>query len=274
MSKKGKRIAPNEGAIKKGRLLNAMESPDRQDDWVAEETTSAAPLELDLRDTVPSPWGRPNDQGRTGSCVGQAVAKVLHWHLLNEGVVERPHKRYSPSVRFLWQAPKEFDQWIYYPTTMLQASGTYIKTSVDILRKHGCPTDRDLPMNSPGSMLPPKQFLKRCEKFQIKEYRAVTPYETGFHLEGMRTWISKHGPVVTRLDVDRDFMKANRKTKMLELGSEGHAYGGHAVVVVGYKPEGLLLLNSWGKKWGNNGLIWVSNDWAKFKLTESYGIIL
>jgi C1A family cysteine protease len=38
------------------------------------------------------------------------------------------------------------------------------------------------------------------------------------------------------------------------------ANSGHAMCVVGYSTEGLLLRNSWGANWGNNGYAW-----AKFE---------
>jgi hypothetical protein len=273
--KKGKRIPPKEGRLVGRRVLNAEPSQDQQSDWVAETTTSSLPSSVDLREAVHKIWSEPYNQGRTGSCVGQTVAKVRHWHALKEGEVERHNIHYAPSVRFLWMAPKEFDKWIFYPSTMLQLAGTYTKDSLDILRKHGCPTNKDLPFRSSGSMLPPTEFYKRCEAYKIKSYYAVSPWVEGkikFNEHGMKWWLANEGPIVTRFDVDDAFMRANRRTGILRPGSDKHNYGGHASALVGYDEESVLLMNSWGTAWGDRGLLRLSWDWAKENLTESYGL--
>lgn len=46
-------------------------------------------------------------------------------------------------------------------------------------------------------------------------------------------------------------------------GSEN--YGGHAIAVVGYDKDGLIIRNSWGKTFGNNGYCYMPySDFSKF----------
>ena len=128
--------------IKDDRVLNAFESKGRQHDFVMSEPTEPIdnlPSKYDCRRKVSSRWGKVFNQGQTGSCVGQAAAKQRHFHLLKDKKIPNSRERYIPSVKYLWQAPKEFDVWDVYPSTMLLQSGTYIKSSLDIQRKHGCP---------------------------------------------------------------------------------------------------------------------------------------
>ena len=47
----------------------------------------------------------------------------------------------------------------------------------------------------------------------------------------------------------------------------GAPIGGHAFVIVGYTPEGFIIRNSWGDKWGRwdgrpGHAIWTYADWA------------
>lgn len=275
--KTGKRIKPKKAVIKSGKVLNAFESRDQENDWTIPGQAFSEyqiPGKLDLRRKVSSRWSRPFDQGQTGSCVGQAVAKALWWHLLSKRKVPSARQRYVPSVRYLWMAPKEFDVWEAYPSTMLQQSGTYIKSSLDILRKHGCPPDKILPFDSPGSMLSDSEFNKTADRYKIKAYRATSPYGEGFGYEGFKWWLSNRGPIVARLNVDHQFMTARRNSPILETYKKAHPYGGHAVLIVGYdKNDNFLVMNSWGYQWGNDkGCQWVSRDYARAAFTESYGI--
>ncbi|MGW8123205.1 C1 family peptidase [Roseivirga echinicomitans] len=54
------------------------------------------------------------------------------------------------------------------------------------------------------------------------------------------------------------------------------AYGGHAVVIVGFDSEGFLLKNSWGTTWGDQGYFYISNDFHQLFVSEMavfYGVI-
>jgi C1A family cysteine protease len=54
---------------------------------------------------------------------------------------------------------------------------------------------------------------------------------------------------------------------------EKTAHGGHAVALVGYTPEHVIVRNSWGAtQWGDNGFGYASNAYAKEAFTEAYGI--
>jgi hypothetical protein len=40
--------------------------------------------------------------------------------------------------------------------------------------------------------------------------------------------------------------------------------GGHAFALVGYNKDGFFVQNSWGTKWGNDGLaLWTYEDWER-----------
>lgn len=45
------------------------------------------------------------------------------------------------------------------------------------------------------------------------------------------------------------------------------ARGGHAIALVGYDPDGFIILNSWGPKWGCQGFAWLGYDaWQAFAI--------
>lgn len=56
-------------------------------------------------------------------------------------------------------------------------------------------------------------------------------------------------------------------------GGPGHsAEGGHAVLVCGYDQDGFLVMNSWGRSYGRDGKVFVSN--RAFERQFMYGAVL
>ena len=61
--------------------------------------------------------------------------------------------------------------------------------------------------------------------------------------------------------------------KAVVSGEPGREYqGGHAVQVCGYDPWGVLVMNSWGKGYGRDGKVYVSN--RAFERQFMYGAVL
>lgn len=270
---------PDKVQIHRGRVLNAFASPKPENDYTiqigAPDGVAYAnlPDSFDVRPLVSSTWSKPYDQGQTGSCVGQATKGVLHWHLLKEGKLTRPHTRYSPSFRFIWEASKEMDDYTFYPSTMLLNDGTFIKTAVSVLLKHGCCPDSLYNLRHKGIKMNTAEFNSRCADFKIRSYHRVTPHGPGFGMQGYKWWLVNEGPIVTRSILDRKFLTA-RRGDVLEKYNDAENYGGHAYMIVAYKPGYFLIKNSWGTPWGDRGYLWVSEEYAKLAFTESYGIRL
>ncbi|MDF2685051.1 MAG: Papain family cysteine protease, partial [Clostridia bacterium] len=51
--------------------------------------------------------------------------------------------------------------------------------------------------------------------------------------------------------------------------SSSEILGNHAVTLFGWKPEGWLFANSWGKEWGNSGCAILPYD---YKFFEAWGV--
>lgn len=43
-------------------------------------------------------------------------------------------------------------------------------------------------------------------------------------------------------------------------GKLNNPVGGHAVLIVGYDEDGVLIQNSWGKRYGRNGIVYLTNN--------------
>jgi hypothetical protein len=213
------------------------------------------------------PWWKINDQESTGSCVGWATAdSVLRWHFVKARRI-RPETRLS--VRFIWMAAKETDEFTTQPTTFIEADGTSLKAALDIARKYGCVLDDVLPFGS--SWLYPEEV----ETFYLlaSQYKIASYVNLGRNLANWRRWIATKGPILTRLDCDNGWMNAKGTGGRLDRYDPMSREGGHAVALVGYDPDMFIVRNSWGtREWGDKGFAYASNVYAAAAFTEAYGV--
>ena len=211
------------------RILNCEPSRETEDDWRIDAasasgilTRTTLPDTFDLRES----WWKIGDQGRSGSCVGWATGdSVIRWHLVNS---DRLAKKRLISVRYIWMAAKETDEFTSRPTSFIETDGTSLKAALDVARKYGVVTDEVLGFN--GKM--------------------------------------------TRLNVDETWMNATATAGQLTTYKPETVQGGHAVALVGYRPNEFIVRNSWGKAWGDKGFAYAADGYALEAFTEAYGITI
>jgi C1A family cysteine protease len=261
-----KKAAPGTLTPTVARVLNCLPSRHPESDWGLEQATAAGvaakagpvPASVDLR----ASWWKINDQGSTGSCVGQATADALcRWHFVKAG---RLAPSESLSIRYVWMAAKETDDFDNMPATFLEADGTSLKAALDVVRKYGVVTAAELPFT--GGLYPgdPKTFFALAATRKITSYYRLAQSE-------WKTWLATTGPIMTRLDVDATWDNAAATHGNLDT-YRGPGRGGHAVAIVGYTPTRFIVRNSWGTTWGDAGFGYASAAYAKKAFTESYGI--
>ncbi|MEM7193948.1 MAG: C1 family peptidase [Pseudomonadota bacterium] len=204
--------------------------------------------------------GPPQDQGNTGSCVGWSVAYGLRrWlHFKEHG------RRKKFSVRFVWTASKEIDQWV--PNALFELSGTSIRDSFKVLRKYGICSDTIWPFDS---ILPKTQdeekLLNDALKNRIGNYHALeTNIERKAHL-------AKKGPFVCGVPVYANWDGIGADGLVPSPG--GDFNGGHAVLVVGYDDNTNMFKfqNSWSKEWGDSGYGYFTYDYMEQHSWNSWG---
>lgn len=263
---------------KNGRILNCILSRDTQRDWriehaikagqVAKEELSRIPAKKDLREK----WWKIGDQEDTGSCVGWATAdSVMRWYFVK---ARRLAKENRLSIRFIWMASKEMDEYEYYPSTFLEADGTSLKAALDIARHFGCVEESVLPFK-PEELYKgePETFLALASRHAIRNYFNLSNPET--KLSDWRKWIATKGPVLTRLNVDETWFDLLSPGKTdLDVYQPDKVYGGHAVALVGYTKDTFIVRNSWGEDWGDKGYGYASLEYAQAAFDEAYGITL
>ncbi len=270
----GDGVVPTIAARKAGgtaRILNCLPSPDQADDWDVASAQAAGVLAA--RATVPASvdlradWWKVGDQGSTGSCVGWATAdSVLRWHHVTGGRIAEKDKL---SVRFVWMAAKETDEFSSRPTTFIEPEGTSLKAALDVARKFGAVRDTDLPFARP------KLFAGDAKAFYLlaAQLKIAAYVNLGRDAAAWRRWLATQGPILTRLDCDDTWMGAKATKGVLETYDAASANGGHAVAMVGYTPDHVIVRNSWGTtSWGDKGFAYASYPYAAAAFTEAYGV--
>ena len=213
-----------------------------------------------------SAWWTIGDQGATGACVGWAMCdSVLRWHFVKANKMAPTD---ALSVRFVWMAAKETDEFISEPTTFVETVGTSLKAALDISRKFGVVPDSALPFKSGALYQGDVQtFYALAARLKIAAYLNL-----GSDQEEWKKWIDSQGPILTRLEVDQTWNRAAETDGRLDAYDQQTANGGHAVALVGYSKDGFIVRNSWGTGWGDKGFAYVSSAYAAAAFTEAYGV--
>ncbi len=112
-------------------------------------------------------------------------------------------------------------------------------------------------------------LLKNANNFRISDYAALFDGELDQidKINRIKRALAQNKPVVIGLRIKNNFYKLEDAAFWHpDLGDTTYA-GGHAMVVVGYDDNlaSFRIFNSWGPKWGKNGMIWVKyNEFAKY----------
>lgn len=253
------------------RILNCIPSRNVEKDWrfdhaVVSGLVAAPPVPVPYSVDLREVWWDIGDQGPTGSCVGWATADGLcRWHFVKAGKLPANQKL---SVRYVWMAAKETDEFTSYPTTFIESEGTSLKAALDITRKFGVARDSDLPFNPeisyPGDT---QNFYALASQLKIASY-----FNLGKNMANWKTWLATKGPILTMLGVDATWDNATATHGNLDIYRSNTVRGGHAVLMVGYTTDRFIIRNSWGTGWGDSGFGYASQAYAEAAFQEAYGV--
>jgi hypothetical protein len=269
------------GATPPDRILNVRPSPSREEDHTPAAAAAAGHLQsgepperLDLR----APWYAVGDQGRTGSCVGWALADSVMWRQLVRAGRLAEQDRLSP--RFMWMAAKEMRAKLtevkgepaWHPTTFLERGMTDVKSALDVARKFGAALEQELRWQGGLYAGDIERFYGAAAQRRISHYYRLDPEQDPAVWFGhWRRWLHQHGPVLIVVGVDRQF---ERGAPLLEAFDSGGASFKHAAALTGYGPGGFLVRCSWGEGWGDGGYAVATEAYLAQATVESYGVVV
>lgn len=218
-------------------MYGALKSPDDPDDCIYEHVahgftgyySAVIPDSFDLRPAAYT----ARDQELRGTCAAFAGATVREIQELHE---QGRTERMSP-------------EFIYFHRQNRPSSGMYGRNVFQILQKIGTVPESVYPYNTPDS-----QFNN--ELYDIAAQHRISTFARVTTSDGLKRALLEIGPCYLQLPL------YNSRPQFWRAEADEIHRGGHAVAVVGYTPEGFILVNSWGSDWNMDGcVIFPYCDW-------------
>lgn len=197
-----------------------------------------------------------DDQGKLGSCEANAIVnayELMTRHLVPEQFVELSRL------------------FLYYNSRLLvnavdKDSGAYLRDGMTAAHTYGLCSEKLWPY--------------RVDKFAVKpsvdayidaQSRKITNYRLLKTVDEIIDSLNNNIPVVIGMTIYDSFDDVSSDNPVIPMPSDDEltSGGGHAVAVIGYDldQELLLIKNSYGTKWGDNGY-----GWLPFKYYETQGV--
>lgn len=191
------------------------------------------------------PFSSPrHDQGRTGSCVAQAVIKALEI----KRIMKYGHdKHVDLSVLDLYYGARDKMS----PKETNYDGGTYISLACQVLKEYGVCRESAHPFKSENLYIPPPILATREARLnRIKAAYKIKSYGEDL-LTDVILNLEMGNPVVFGTTVGNNWMY--NTGQVIGITPENEVKGRHAVCIVGFMNDLFIIENSWGKNWGDNG---------------------
>lgn len=216
-------------------LFNALVSPEDKRDFPAKGVFATSPSwDIDFRPRLKS----VRDQGQIGSCVAFATASARE-------VQESFDTKLSDYI-----AP-----WLTYINRMNQDSdGMWPRDAYKIMQKIGCLPESMCPYMSKFEWDANKK--KMADLLKIEAYFNIKDRQDAIDAMNAKTAVTFSIPVYG--STGRIWRKEN-----------GPYSGRHHVMIAAASKTGILIRNSWGEKWDEDGYIEMS--WEDFENPEYTG---
>lgn len=221
--------------------------PDQRDVLygAVQPTPARLPPSVDLR----AGCSPVEDQGRLGSCTGNAIAGAVEF-------LERRDRVPFVNVSRLF---------IYYNERVIEHtiesdSGAMIRDGIKTVVKRGVCSERKWPYRIARFAVKPSADCYR-EALQHQ----VTSYQRILTVDEMRACLAQGFPFVFGFTVYESFQSQQvAQTGDVAMPQPGErVVGGHAVLAVGYDDavRRFIVRNSWGARWGLRGYFTIPFDY-------------
>lgn len=198
------------------------------------------------------------DQGQEGSCTGFGWSGFANYLYMNGHVSEKVEKL----------SPVPFSpQFLYYNErvqegTVTQDAGAQIRTGAKVFNKMGICRESTFPYHDTEvTKRPSPAAYKEALNFTIPAYQSLDNSSLAQLVHCLTTGI----PFVFGMLVYPEFESAQvAKTGILPMPNlKNKPLGGHCMWCIDYnlQAKGFWVVNSWGKKWGKNGLVFIPQSY-------------
>jgi C1A family cysteine protease len=235
------------------------------------------PKSVDLRE-----WCSPvEDQGMLGSCTAHAGAGIIEYY-------ERKSfgKHIDASRLFLYKVTRNLMK-------MKGDTGAYLRTTIGAMVLFGVPPEDYWPYTDDEKRFdkePPAFCYAFAQNYQTIKYYRHDPPETRADtiLNRVKTYLTSGHPAMFGFTVYNSIEQADKTGRIPFPSPREKIEGGHAVAVVGYDDSmkiknnyggrettgALLIRNSWGKGWGQEGYGWLPYEYILRGLAEDFWSVI
>lgn len=185
------------------------------------------------------------DQKSEGACTGFSLAGAINM------LHQRAGQDTTVSPRMLYEMAKRSDEW---PGE--EYDGSSLRGAIRGWRNMGVCEEEYWPYRvgrNKGELS--IDAAKNARNHTLGAYYRLSPIISHFH-----SALNETGVIAVSAKVHSGWNQPvsgviEQRTKMI---------GGHAFIIVGYNDKGFWIQNSWGKKWGDNGVaLWSYEDWIE-----------
>lgn len=237
----------------------------------------AHPESIDLRE-----WCSPvEDQGRLGSCTAHAGVGIIEYY-------ERKSfgRHIDASRLFLYKVTRNLMK-------MRGDTGAYLRTTIGAMVLFGVPPEEFWPYTDSLQDFdrePPAFCYSFAQNYKtIKYYRHDPPSaDAATILERIKTYLAAGHPAMFGFTVYSSIEQASQNGQIPFPSPRDRIEGGHAVMAIGYDDKikiknrydtssttgALLIRNSWGKGWGEDGYGWLPYEYVHRGLAEDFWSVL
>jgi len=213
------------------------------------------PEEQTVREYLPdyTKKGLILDQGKEGACTGFGLAAVINY-LLWKKTLGTNAKSEKVSPRMLYQMAKIYDEW---PGEDYE--GSSCRGAMKGWHRHGVCTDDYWPYDAGQFVKPENGWQSKAALRPLGAYYRVNKNS----IADMQAAIHEVGAIYVSATVHEGWFLEPAKTLPAIKFSSGQT-GGHAFAIVGYRPDGFIVQNSWGDDWGYLGFaVMTYEDWVQ-----------
>jgi C1A family cysteine protease len=261
------RVVPVPGTVQKAGAAAAGRRP----------KAASLPASADLRE-----WCSPvEDQRSLGSCTANAGVGAIEYY------ERRAFGRHIDASRlFLYKVTRNLMK-------MKGDTGAYLRKTMGAMVLFGVPPEEYWPYTDDGEKFdkePPAFCYAFAQNYKTIQYYRHDPPGVlpGAVLERVKAHLAGGHPSMFGFTVYSSIELADKRGAIPFPGPSERILGGHAVAAVGYDNRvkiatassggeckgALLIRNSWGKGWGDNGYGWLPYEYILQGLAEDFWSVL
>ena len=208
-----------------------------------------------LPTTFLNPPLKIKNQGNCQTCVAHTLASLIEFHNMKDSKV---YTRFSTD--FIYGCRLDSDYF---------GEGMYLRDGLKVIQKYG---DVEYSL-LPGNTNTPQAYSKVNNNFQELKEKAfpnrISTYYKINSLEELKYSLYHHGPVVASMKWFSDSKIDSNGVYQYNLTNQ---FYGHAVLILGWDENNIIVQNSWGINFGKKGLFYVPFSKMNEVFRELYGI--